>query len=199
MNYEQEGRYHEFSDFLPICDNLRPPGGQMQKSKFLKFHTRIDFMTCYKFAIHYVIELLIGKMITPIFWFFTHLRSFEAPWWPNAEINIAEIWHPDRFHDRLQVYNSLCKWIMNRKDDIWNFLIFCQFATIWGPLVAKWRNQPEISHPSRFHGMLQVCNSLCKWIINRKDDMIFLWFFDSRSLAPWWRNAGNKKARKKPV
>ncbi len=90
--------------------------------------------------------------------------------------------------DQVQKSKSLkfCTWIdfmmfykfaKNYESKIWteemlfSFIIFFSiFLNISGPLLAK-TEIPEIVHPNRFHGLLQVCNSLCKWIMNREDFM----------------------------
>ncbi len=71
---------------------------------------------------------------------------------------------------------------MNREDVIWNFLCFFNF---WHFAAPWWPNAktkiPEIVHTNRFRGPLQVCNSLCKSIMNREDviwNFLFFQFFD---------------------
>jgi len=90
---------------------------------FLKLCTLVDIMICYNFAIHYVSELWIGRMISGIL-FCPLFRLFDATWWPNAETSIPESLHADRSHVILQVCNSSCKWIINRRDDILLFVVF---------------------------------------------------------------------------
>ncbi len=91
--------------FFPIFYMSLPPGGQIQKSKWLKCCTLIDFIICHKFAIHCACKLWTGMMI---FIFFPTFRHIDAPWWPNTEINITEMKYPDTFHELLQYFNSLC-------------------------------------------------------------------------------------------
>ncbi len=93
-------------------------GGQIQKSIRLKCCTLIDFMICPQvyFAIHCPYKLWTGMMI---FRFFPISRHINAPWWPNAEINITEMLYPDRFHDLAQVFNSLCTYV-NYEQERWN-------------------------------------------------------------------------------
>jgi len=127
--------------FFHFFDKSMTPGGQMQKSIFLKFCTLIDFMIRYKFVIHSVSELWTATMIFGLFFDFSIFLTTLGPWWQNALTNITESLHLDRSHHKLQVCNSLSKLIMNTKDDIWNYLIFCLFQTIWCHLVAKCTNQ----------------------------------------------------------
>ena len=60
-----------FICFFHFFDNSRTPGGQMQKSIFLKCCTLIDFMIRYKFVIHSVSELWTAKMIFGLFFDFS--------------------------------------------------------------------------------------------------------------------------------
>ncbi len=102
VNYEQERWYY---DFFQLLDMSLPPGGQIQKSIWLKCFWYIYFIICHKFAIHCACKLWTGMMI---FRFFPLFRHIDAPWWPNTEINITEMEYPDTFHDLLQDCNSLC-------------------------------------------------------------------------------------------
>ncbi len=125
VNYEHEQWYYDFFQFL---DMLLPPGGQIQKSTWLKCCIQIDFIICHKFAIHCACKLWTGM----IFRYFPIFRHTDAPWWPNTHINFTEMHfmicykivcslglnyteisrtemlYPDRCHDLPQVYNSLC-------------------------------------------------------------------------------------------
>ena len=97
------------------------------------------------------------------FQFLMIFRRFETPWWPNPGINIAQILHTDRLNYLLQVCNSLCKWIVNRKYDIWIFVQLLGFfhdSRPWWPNPGI--NIAEILHTDRCHYFLQVCNSLYK-------------------------------------
>ncbi len=64
-----------------------PPGGQIQKSIWLKCCTLIDFIICHKFAIHSARKVWTGTMIFRLFPIFRHI---DAPWWPITQINITE-------------------------------------------------------------------------------------------------------------
>ena len=65
--------------FFQFFDNLKPPGGQMQKYISVKFCTLIDFMTLYKFVIHYVSKLWTWKTL---FWFLVVFFNFLTIWSP---------------------------------------------------------------------------------------------------------------------
>ncbi len=73
VNYEQKRWYYDFFQFL---DTLLPPGGQIQKSIWLKCCTPIDFTICHKFANHCPCKLWTGMMI---FRFFVQFLDIDAP------------------------------------------------------------------------------------------------------------------------
>ncbi len=64
LNYQQE-RY----DFFQFLGMSLPPGGQIQKSIWLKCCTLIDFMICHKFAIQCARKVWTGTMIFRLFQF----------------------------------------------------------------------------------------------------------------------------------
>ncbi len=149
----------------------------MEKSVFLKVCMLIDLMSYYNFAIHYVSELWIGRMISGIL-FCPIFRLFDATWWLNGETNIPESLYGDRSHVILQLCHSSCKWIMNRIDDI---LLFVDFLTcyhidqngrqsaILDPIIMKFytvidlvtRNNFAIHNVSKFWtGKIIFCFSL---------------------------------------
>ncbi len=98
-NYEQEWWYFDFFQFL---DMSLPPGGQIQKSIWLKCCSLIDFMICHKFAINCACKLWTGMMI---FRFFFQILDTSMP--PCDQIQKSMLlkcstWYISWFATRLQ-------------------------------------------------------------------------------------------------
>ncbi len=69
-------RNNDIMIFFQFLDMSLPPGGQIQKSIWLKCCTLADFMICHKFAIHCACKLWTGMMI---FIFFPILGHIDGP------------------------------------------------------------------------------------------------------------------------
>ncbi len=127
-----------FFAFFRLFDaTWRPNAGTNITESLHLDRSRHKLQVCYSC----LSELWTWRMIYGISLFVAIFRLFYATWRPNARTNITESLHLDRSRHKLQVCYSLSKWIMNTKDDIWNFLIFCLFMTIWRHLAAKYTNQ----------------------------------------------------------
>ncbi len=78
------------SRFFQFLDILMPPGGQIQKSILVKWSTPIQFMICYKIAIHCVCKLWTG---TRYYDFFPKSSIFRKQRW----LPVRHFWSDDLF------------------------------------------------------------------------------------------------------
>ena len=160
----------EFSYFLPFYDYLAPPGGQIHEPIFLKGCILIDLMSHYKFAIHCVSELWIARMLGGIFWYFclfpTIWRHLAAKCRPIFLKLCTLVDIMIRYKCAIHCVSEL--WIVRMLGGIFLFFAFLRlFDATWRPNTRT--NIPERLHPDRSHVTLQICNSLCNWIMNSKD------------------------------